>query len=116
MHEGSKKAVIAALGANLGIAVSKFVGFSLTGAASMLAEAVHSVADCGNQALLLFGSMRAAREPSAQHPFGYARESYFWSFVVAIVIFVLGGAFAMYEGIDKLSHPHKLESPWIAVG
>ncbi|HKP64074.1 MAG TPA: cation diffusion facilitator family transporter [Polyangiales bacterium] len=116
MHEGSKKAVVAALSANLGIAVSKFVGFALTGAASMLAEAVHSVADCGNQALLLFGSARAARRPSDAHPFGYGRERYFWSFVVAIVIFVLGGAFAMYEGIEKLFHPHDLESPWIAVG
>ncbi|HKU38569.1 MAG TPA: cation diffusion facilitator family transporter [Polyangiales bacterium] len=116
MHEGSKKAVIAALSANLGIAASKFVGFFLTGAASMLAEAVHSVADCGNQALLLFGSARAKRTPSPEHPFGYGRERYFWSFVVAIVIFVLGGAFAVGEGIEKLVHPHSLESPWIAVG
>jgi cation diffusion facilitator family transporter len=116
MHEGSKKAVIAALAANLGIALSKFVGFFLTGAASMLAEAVHSVADCGNQGLLLFGSSRANREATSQHPFGYGRERYFWSFVVALVIFVLGGAFAIYEGVEKLLHPQQLTSPAIAVG
>jgi cation diffusion facilitator family transporter len=115
MHEGSKKAVIAALMANLGIALSKFVGFYLTGATSMLAEAVHSVADCGNQLLLLLGSSRAEREPTSQHPFGYGRERYFWSFIVALVIFVLGGAFAVYEGVEKLMHPARLHSPLIAV-
>ena len=115
MHEGSKKAVIAALMANVGIAVSKFVGFFLTGATSMLAEAVHSVADCGNQGLLLLGSSRAQRSPTSQHPFGFGRERYFWSFVVALVIFVLGGAFAIYEGIEKLMHPQPLHSPLIAV-
>jgi cation diffusion facilitator family transporter len=116
MHEGSKKAVVAALTANFGIAISKFVGYFLTGATSMLAEAVHSVADCGNQALLMFGSARAKRAATAQHPFGFAREQYFWSFVVALVIFVLGGSFAMYEGVDKLLHPHPLNSPLVAVG
>jgi cation diffusion facilitator family transporter len=116
MHEGSKKAVLAALVANLGIALSKFVGFFLTGAASMLAEAVHSVADSGNQLLLLLGSARAKREATPQHPFGFGRERYFWSFVVALVIFVLGGAFAIYEGIEKLIHPKQLTSPWVAVG
>jgi len=116
MHEGSKNAVFAALAANLGIALSKFVGFFLTGAASMLAEAVHSVADCGNQLLLLFGSSRANRAATSEHPFGYGRERYFWSFVVALVIFVLGGAFAIYEGIEKLLHPQALTSPAIAVG
>jgi cation diffusion facilitator family transporter len=116
MHEGSKKAVLAALVANLGIALSKFVGFFLTGAASMLAEAVHSVADSGNQLLLLLGNARAKREATPQHPFGFGRERYFWSFVVALVIFVLGGAFAIYEGIEKLIHPKQLTSPWVAVG
>ena len=115
MHEGSNKAVLAALAANLGIALSKFVGYFLTGAASMLAEAVHSVADCGNQLLLLLGSARARREATTQHPFGYGRERYFWSFVVALVIFVLGGAFAVYEGVEKLRHPVPLTSPLVAV-
>ena len=115
MHEGSKKAVVAALTANVGIALSKFVGFFLTGAASMLAEAVHSVADCGNQLLLLLGSARSKREATSQHPFGFGRERYFWSFVVALVIFVLGGAFAIYEGVEKLVHPQPLTSPWVAV-
>lgn len=116
MHEGSQKAVLAALAANLGIAAVKFVGFFFTGATSMLAEAVHSVADCGNQALLLVGGRRASRAPSDQHPFGYAMERYFWSFVVALVIFLLGGVFAIYEGVDKLWHPQPIESPLLAVG
>jgi cation diffusion facilitator family transporter len=116
MHEGSKKAVVAALSANVGIAVSKFVGFFLTGAASMLAEAVHSLADCGNQALLILGGASAKREATALHPFGFARERYFWAFIVALVIFMLGGAFAIYEGVDKLRHPHELSSPLIALG
>jgi cation diffusion facilitator family transporter len=116
MHEGSHKAVIAALAANLGIAVTKFVGFFFTGAASMLAEAVHSVADCGNQALLLVGGRRASRPATEQHPFGHAAERYFWSFVVALVIFLLGGVFAIYEGVHKLFHPQPIESPLLAVG
>ncbi|HEY2734498.1 MAG TPA: cation diffusion facilitator family transporter [Polyangiales bacterium] len=116
MHEGSQKAVVAALAANVGIALSKFVGFFFTGAASMLAEAVHSLADCGNQALLMFGGVQAERAPTALHPFGYARERYFWAFIVALVIFLLGGSVAIYEGIEKLIHPHELSSPLIAVG
>ena len=116
MHEGSRRAIIAALSANLGIAIVKFVGFFLTGATSMLAEAVHSVADTGNQALLMVGAKRANRAPTAEHPFGYGRERYFWSFVVALVIFVLGGAFAAYEGIEKMLHPHPIDSPLIAIG
>jgi cation diffusion facilitator family transporter len=116
MHEGGNKAVVAALAANVGIAVSKFVGFFLTGAASMLAEAVHSLADCGNQLLLLFGSKRAARAATAEHPFGFSRERYFWSFIVSLVIFAAGGAFAINEGIEKLLHPEPVRSPLIAVG
>lgn len=116
MEEGSKKAVVAALVANSGIAVSKFVGFGITGASSMLAEGVHSVADAGNQALLLLGSTRGARPATPEHPFGYGRERYFWAFVVAIVLFVLGGAFAIYEGVHKVADPHPLESPLVAVG
>lgn len=116
MHEGSRKAVIAAFGANLGIAIAKFVGFALTGASSMLAEAVHSLADTGNQGLLLLGASRAAREATPTHPFGHARERYFWSFIVAVVIFLLGGVFAVVEGVHKLQHAQALESPLIAVG
>ncbi len=110
------KAVVAALLANAGIAVAKFVGFLLTGSGSMLAESVHSVADSGNQGLLLLGGKKAQRAPTAEHPFGYGRERYFWAFVVAIILFSLGGMFATYEGIEKIRHPHELESVGIAIG
>ena len=116
MHEGSRKAIIAALLANLGIALSKFLAFLFTGAASMLAETVHSLADTGNQALLLLGSSRAMRPATAEHPFGYGRERYFWAFVVALVLFSLGSLFAIGEGIEKLRTPHALESPEWAFG
>ncbi|HVM06746.1 MAG TPA: cation diffusion facilitator family transporter [Acidimicrobiales bacterium] len=116
MQEGSKKAVVAALLANSGIAVAKFVGFLATGASSMLAEAVHSVADAGNQGLLLLGGARAKRLATPEHPFGYGRERYFWSFVVALVLFTLGSMFALYEGQEKFRHPHELQSIWWAVG
>lgn len=109
------KAVIAALLANMGIAVAKFVGFALTGSASMLAESIHSVADSGNQGLLLLGGRRAKRDADEQHPFGYGRERYFWAFIVALVLFSLGGAFAMFEGVEKIRHPHEVESPEIAI-
>jgi cation diffusion facilitator family transporter len=116
MHEGSRRAIIAAFVANLGIAIAKFVGFSFTGAASMLAEAVHSVADTTNQGLLLFGNRLASRKSDLQHQFGYARERYFWAFVVALVIFSLGSLFALLEGFEKLHDPHELESIEWAVG
>ncbi len=110
------KAVVAALFANAGIAVGKFAGFLITGSASMLAESIHSVADSGNQGLLLLGGKRARKDADARHPFGYGRERYFWAFVVALVLFSLGGAFAIYEGISKINHPHEVESPEVAVG
>ena len=110
------KAVVAALLANAGIAVSKFVGFVITGSASMLAESIHSVADSGNQALLLLGGRRARRAADRSHPFGYGRERYFWAFIVSMVLFSLGGAFAIFEGIEKIRHPHELESAGIAIG
>ncbi|MEH0825860.1 MULTISPECIES: cation diffusion facilitator family transporter [unclassified Micromonospora] len=113
--EGSTKAVVTALIANLGIAVSKFVAAGITGSASMLAEGVHSVADSTNQALLLVGGKRARRAPTALHPFGYARERYVYSFIVAIILFTLGGLYALYEGYHKISDPHELSSPLIAV-
>jgi cation diffusion facilitator family transporter len=110
------KAVIAALVANAGIAVAKFVGFLITGSASMLAESIHSVADSGNQGLLLLGGKRARKHADDQHPFGYGRERYFWAFVVALVLFSLGGAFAIYEGVSKIRHPHEVDAPSVAVG
>jgi len=116
VHEGSQRAVIAAFAANLGIAAAKFVAFAFTGAASLLAEAVHSVADTGNQALLFLGSARAKRPATEEHPFGFGRERYFWSFVVALVLFSVGALFAVGEGIEKLLHPHELESPAVALG
>jgi cation diffusion facilitator family transporter len=110
------KAVVAALLANGGIAIAKFVGFAVTRSSAMLAESVHSVADAGNQALLLLGHRRAQQKPTPQHPFGYGRERYFWSFVVAVILFSLGGMFALYEGVEKIRHPHELESPAVAIG
>jgi len=115
MHEGSRRAIVAAFAANLGIAIAKFVAFGFTGAASLLAEAVHSVADTGNQALLFLGGARARRAPDDEHPFGYGRERYFWAFVVALVLFSVGALFAVVEGIEKLLHPHELESPYVAM-
>jgi cation diffusion facilitator family transporter len=113
---GSTRAIIAALLANLGIAIAKFAGFLFTGSSSMLAEAIHSVADTGNQVLLLIGGRRAARVATRQHPFGFGRERFFWAFVVSIVLFTLGSAFALFEGIEKLIHPHQLESAGWAIG
>ena len=116
MNTESKKAVLAALAANSGLAIAKFVGFAATGAASLLAEAVHSVADTSNQALLLWGGRAAQREPSPKHPYGYGRERYFWSFIVALVIFILGGGFAIMEGLNKLREPHAISGVGWAIG
>jgi len=107
--------VLAALAANLGIALIKFVAFALTGATSMLAEAVHSVADSGNQGLLLLGGKRSRRLATPEHPFGFGRDRYVYGFLVALVLFSVGGLFALYEGIEKIRHPHHLDSPIIAV-
>ncbi len=116
--EGSKKAIIAALTANAGIAAAKFGGWAITGSSSMLAEGVHSVADTSNQALLLLGQKRAAQDADQLHPFGYGRARYFYSFVVALVLFALGSLFALYEGYQKIAHAHdhSLTSPYVAVG
>ncbi len=116
MTDGSRRAILAAFFANLGIAAAKLAAFVATGAASMLAEAVHSLADTGNQALLLLGAARGRRAASDEHPFGYGRERYFWAFVVALVLFSLGALFAIAEGIEKLRHPHALERPGWAIG
>jgi cation diffusion facilitator family transporter len=115
VQDGSKKAIIAAFFANLGIAVAKFVGYLITQSAGLLAEAAHSLADTGNQALLLFGGRRARRKADREHAFGYGRERYFWSFVVALVLFSMGGLFALYEGFQKLRHPHETENLGVAV-
>src|SRR5215218_5730966 len=109
------KAVVAALLANLGIAVAKFVGFLITEASSMLAEAFHSVADSGNQGMLLAGGRLAGKEADPNHPFGHGRVRYFAAFLVAVVLFTLGSLFSLYEGYDKLRHPHELESPIVAL-
>ncbi|WP_062213054.1 cation diffusion facilitator family transporter [Demequina oxidasica] len=112
--DGSTKAIVAALSANLGIGVTKFVAFGLTGASSMLAEAIHSVADSGNQILLLVGGKQARKEADAEHPFGYARNRYYYAFLVAVVLFSLGGLFALYEAWHKFQHPEPIES-WLWV-
>jgi cation diffusion facilitator family transporter len=113
---GGSKAIIAALGANLGIAATKFVAFLLTGSSSMLAESIHSVADSGNQALLLLGGKRSQRRATPQHPFGYGRERYIYAFIVAIVLFSVGGLFALYEGYHKWSHAEPItEYQWVPV-
>ncbi|MFC0680027.1 cation diffusion facilitator family transporter [Lysobacter korlensis] len=112
---GGSKAIIAAFLANTGIAITKFIAWLFSGSSSMLAESVHSVADAGNQLLLLLGGKRARRAASAEHPFGYGRERYVYAFVVSIILFSIGGLFSVYEGIDKLTHPHPLEVPWLPI-
>jgi cation diffusion facilitator family transporter len=112
---GGTRAILAALAANAGIAVAKFVGFAVTGSSSMLAEAVHSVADTSNQGLLLIGGKRAKRAATPEHPFGYGRDRFFYSFIVALLLFTLGSVFALYEGIEKLAHPGELTSPLVAI-
>ncbi len=112
---GGTRAIVAALVANAGIAVAKFIGYLITGSSSMLAETVHSLADTSNQGLLLLGGKRAKRAATSEHPFGYGRVRYFYSFVVALLLFTLGSVFALYEGIHKLEAPEPLTSPLVAV-
>ncbi|MBT2445469.1 cation diffusion facilitator family transporter [Streptomyces sp. ISL-36] len=113
---GGTKAIVAALAANLAIAVAKFVAFLFSGSSSMLAESVHSLADSGNQGLLLLGGKKAQREATPQHPFGYGRERYIYAFLVSIVLFSVGGMFAIYEGYEKIKHPHEIEAWYWPVG
>ena len=113
---GGTKAIVAALVANLGIAVSKFVAFGVTGSTSMASEGVHSLADSGNQLLLLVGGRRAQRAADDEHPFGYGRARYVYAFIVSIVLFSLGGLFAIYEGSHKIAHPEPLNQPQWALG
>ncbi|MDQ1549534.1 MAG: hypothetical protein QOD27_1192 [Microbacteriaceae bacterium] len=112
---GGNKAIIAALLANLGIAITKFVAWGFSGSSSMLAEGVHSLADTGNQVLLLRGGAKSRKAADAQHPFGYGRERYVYAFVVSIILFSIGGVFSLYEGVDKLQHPHELENAWLPI-
>ena len=115
-HDGGSRAILAALGANLGIAATKLVAFLLTSSSSMLAESVHSFADSGNQLLLLVGGKRARREADEAHPFGYGRERYLYAFIVSIVLFSIGGLFALYEAWHKWADPHPIDSwQWVAI-
>ncbi len=116
MAGGSKKVIVISLCANLGIAVSKFCGALYTGSAALLAEAVHSFSDCGNQCLLLYGQYAAKKPASAEYPLGREKEMFFWAFIVALLLFSMGGVFSLYEGIHKLDHTAPLESPLIGVG
>ena len=117
MASGSTKVIMAALFANLGIAIAKFVGYLVTGSSSMLAETIHSVADTTNQGLLLLGGYKSRKEATPEHPFGYGRERYFWAFVVSLVLFSLGGVFAIFEGFSKLGeHGHVIENVGWAIG
>ena len=113
---GGTRAIIAALLANLGIAITKFVAFLVSGATSMLAESVHSLADSGNQVLLLIGGRRAQRAPTPEHPFGFGRERYLYAFVVSIILFSVGGVFSLYEGVHKIENPEPLTLPWVPIG
>lgn len=114
--EESPKAIVAALAANLGIAVTKLIAFALTGSSSMLAEGIHSVADSGNQVLLLIGGKRSRRQATPDHPFGYGRERYVYAFLVSIVLFAVGGLFAVYEGYEKILHPEPIETwQWVPI-
>ena len=111
---GGTKAVVAALLGNSAIAIAKFVGFFITRSSSMLAESIHSVADAGNQGLLLWGGKAAKKEADDEHQFGYGRERFYWAFVVALVLFSVGSGFALYEGVEKIRHPHEIDNPTVA--
>lgn len=114
-ESGGTGAIVAALAANIGIAVTKFAAYLVSGASSMLAESVHSLADSGNQVLLLIGGRSARRAATPEHPFGYGRARYLSAFLVSIILFSVGGVFAIYEGVEKIAHPHPLESWWLPV-
>jgi cation diffusion facilitator family transporter len=115
-HANSLKAILLALGANFAIFIAKMVAAVITGSGAMMAEAVHSLADCGNQGLLLLGMRQAKNPPSEDYPLGWGRALYFWSFVVAVLLFAVGGLFSIYEGAHKLTQPEPLKWPWLALG
>ena len=113
---GGNRAIVAALFANIGIAVTKFAAFLLTSSSSMLAESIHSLADSGNQVLLLVGGRRANRDATPEHPFGYGRERYVYAFIVSVVLFSVGGLFALYEGFHKVRHPEPIDAwQWVPI-
>jgi cation diffusion facilitator family transporter len=112
---GSKRAILYALGANTGIAITKFAAAAYTGSGALLAEAIHSVADCANQMLLLLGMKQAQRPESAEHPLGHHRVIYYWSMMVALLLFFVGGAFSVYEGVERVLHPTEVSSPYLAL-
>lgn len=114
-QESSVKSILFALLANLGIAITKTVAAVITGSGALMAEAIHSYADCGNQGLLFLGLKAAKKEPDEDHPLGYGKEIYFWSFIVALILFSMGGLFSVYEGIHKIGSHEGLRSPMIAV-
>ena len=116
MKADSVRTIFYALGANLAIAVAKTGAAIATGSSAMLAEAIHSYADSGNQGLLLWGMRQAKRPPSPDYPLGWGKAVFFWSFIVALVLFSIGGLFSVYEGWHKLAHPEDLRYPWVAVG
>ena len=116
MKADSLRTVLSALGANLAIAAAKTAAAVATGSSAMLAEAIHSYADSGNQGLLLWGMRQAKRPPSPDYPLGWGKAVFFWSFIVALVLFSLGGLFSLYEGWHKLVHPGPIRFPWVAVG
>jgi cation diffusion facilitator family transporter len=113
--QGGTRAIIAAMTANLGIALAKFIAWGFSGSSSLLGEAVHSLADTGNQILLLRGGAASKKKADTEHPFGFGRERYVYAFVVSIILFTVGGVFSLYEGINKLEHPHQLENAWIPI-
>jgi cation diffusion facilitator family transporter len=115
-NANSLRAILLALGANFAIFATKLFAAVVTGSGAMLAEAVHSLADCGNQGLLLLGMRQAKRPASDEYPLGWGRALYFWSFLVAILLFSVGGMFSVYEGLHKLTHPEPLKWPWLALG
>ncbi|MEI9965836.1 MAG: cation transporter [Caulobacteraceae bacterium] len=113
MADGSTRVVLAALAGNLAIAVVKFAAFLFTRSSAMLTESIHSLVDTGDQLLLLTGQARGSRPPDATHPLGYGMETYFWSFIVALMVFLLGGAASIWQGVAKIAHPVAMSRPWI---
>lgn len=116
MPSSSTRVVLAALAGNLGVAAAKFVAAALSGSSAMLTEAIHSLIDTGNQGLLLVGEARGRKAADDSHPLGYGMESYFWSFIVALMIFLLGGVISLYQGMQHLAHPRPVAAPWISLG
>jgi cation diffusion facilitator family transporter len=116
MADGSTKVVLAALAGNVAIAVAKFGAYAISGSSAMLTEAIHSLVDTADQVLLLVGARRSVMPPNAAHPFGYGGEAYFWSFIVALMVFLVGGALSIGAGVRHILHPHPLGSPWLGYG